>query len=115
MSTVSKESKFLKSQNFFIGIGQNVNFTLRAKSVPAPTGSQLLMISLKYLHKNTIPDQNLEGPFWFGLRNCIFKILNPSIYMIPRIKLKGSTFLSSLTMVTSFMIENVRKYLFQSM
>ena len=92
-----------------------MNFTPRAKRVPAHAGPQLFLISLNFLDKNTTPQRNLEGRFWFQARNPIFKILNPAIYMIPRIKLKGSTFLSSLTMVTSCMIENVKKYLFQSL
>ena len=58
--------------------------------------------------------QNLEGPFWFRARNNIFQILDPAILLIITIELKGSTFLSSLTMFTSCMNENVRKYLFQS-
>ena len=87
----------------------------RAKRVPAHAGPQLFLISLNFLDQNTTPQRNLEGPFWFEARNPIFKILNTAISVIANIELKGSTFFSSLTMFTSCMTENIRKYLFQSL
>ena len=67
-----KRKQFWNRKIFHVKKGKNVNFLQRVKKVTAVDGSQVLKLFLEKLCKNLQYIQNLEGGFWFWLRNSIF-------------------------------------------